>query len=132
TPAGFAECAAYSCEAGEAGTRHLLRSGASFTAIAAANDLIALGSIQALQGEGLRVPQDVSVIGHNDMPLVDRVSPPLTTVRILHYEMGFRAARLLLDSLRGVPGTTSTVVLRPELVVRASSAPPPVGKAERA
>ena len=122
-PAGYAECDAYSCDAGEDGTRRLLGTAAEFTAIVAANDLIALGAIQALQAQGRRVPQDVSVVGHNDMPLMDRVSPPLTTVRILHYEMGFRAARLLLDSLRGVPGTTSTVVLRPELVVRGSSAP---------
>ncbi len=118
------ECEAYSCDAGEQGLLRLWRRAQGCTAIVAANDLIALGAIQALQAMGLDVPRDVSVVGHNDMPLVDRVSPPLTTVRILHYEMGFRAARLLLESLRDVPGTTSTVVLRPELIVRASSAPP--------
>jgi LacI family transcriptional regulator len=122
--AAVEECEAYSCEAGETGLHRLLESRVPFTAIVAANDLIALGAIQALNARGLRVPEDVSVVGHNDMPLMDRVSPPLTTVRILHYEMGFRAARLLLDSLRGVPGTTSTVVLRPELVIRGSSQPP--------
>ncbi|VCU69691.1 HTH-type transcriptional repressor CytR [Pigmentiphaga humi] len=122
--AGHAECTAYSFEAGEDGARRLLDAGASFSAVVAANDLLALGAIQALQAQGRCVPDDVSVVGHNDMPLMDRVFPALTTVRILHYEMGYRAARLLLDSLRGVPGTTSTVVLRPELVVRGSSAPP--------
>jgi LacI family transcriptional regulator len=59
------------------------------------------------------------------MPLLDQVSPPLSSVRIQHYEMGFRAARLLLDALRGSPGSAdATVVLRPQLVVRASTAPP--------
>jgi LacI family transcriptional regulator len=71
------------------------------------------------------VPQQVSLIGHNDMPLLAQLSPPLTSVRIQHYEMGYRAARLLLEALRDVPGTASTVVLRPELVVRGSTAVAP-------
>ena len=97
----------------------------AFSAVVAANDLIALGALQALRARGLAVPDDVSLIGHNDMPLLDQVSPPLTSVRIQHYEMGFRAARLLLESLRSTPGSDqATVVLRPTLVVRASTAPP--------
>ncbi len=118
---------AYSVENGEAAMNALLakRSKTHFTAVVAANDLIALGGLQALKHAGLRVPQDVSVIGHNDMPLLDQVNPPLTSVRIQHYEMGFRAARLLIDALRERPGSQeATVVLRPQLVVRASTAAP--------
>jgi LacI family transcriptional regulator len=59
------------------------------------------------------------------MPLLDQVNPPLTSVRIQHYEMGFRAARLLMEALRERPGSQeATVVLRPQLMVRASTAAP--------
>ena len=131
TAAGMAVCASYSIESGDIGMAQLLdrgvrkRSLPPFTAVVAANDLIALGALQALQRQGLAVPQQVSLIGHNDMPLLAQISPPLSSVRIQHYEMGYRAARLLLEALRGVPGSESTVVLRPELVVRSSTAAAP-------
>ena len=121
-PAALAECAAYSIEAGAAGMAQLLGARKRFTAVVAANDLIALGALQVLHGRGIQVPQAMSLIGHNDMPLLDQISPPLTSVRIQHYEMGFRAARLLLEALQGVPGSASTLVLRPELVLRGSTA----------
>jgi len=127
-PAAVVECAAYAVEAGLAAMHELLakkRGKRAFTAVVAANDLIALGALQALRERGVAVPAEVSVIGHNDMPLLDQVSPPLSSVRIQHYEMGLRAARLLLEQLRGTPGSAdATVVLRPTLVVRASTAPP--------
>jgi LacI family transcriptional regulator len=133
-PAGVVDCAAYSIDAGAAAMRTLLdgtsraRRGraAGFSAVVAANDLIALGALQVLRERGVAVPQQVSVVGHNDIPLLDQISPPLTTVRIQHYQMGFRAAQLLLDALDGSPGSdAATVMLRPELIVRASTAPPP-------
>jgi LacI family transcriptional regulator len=132
-PAAIVDGQAYSIAAGDAAMRQLLairprgrgrerHAVPAFTAVVAANDLIALGALQVLQGAGLQVPQQVSLIGHNDMPLLAQLSPPLTSVRIQHYEMGYRAARLLLEALQGVPGTASTLVLRPELVVRGSTA----------
>jgi LacI family transcriptional regulator len=132
-PAAIVDGQAYSIAAGDAAMTQLLAIRArgrarersavpDFTAVVAANDLIALGALQVLQRAGLQVPQQVSLIGHNDMPLLAQLSPPLTSVRIQHYEMGYRAARLLLEALQGVPGTASTVVLRPELVVRGSTA----------
>lgn len=126
-PAALAECPAYSIAAGAAAMVQLLpQAGAPpFTAVVAANDLIALGALQVLHGRGIGVPGAVSLIGHNDMPLLDQISPPLTSVRIQHYEMGFRAARLLLEALQGVPGSASTLVLRPELVVRGSTGAAP-------
>jgi LacI family transcriptional regulator len=132
-PAAIVDGQAYSIAAGDAAMTQLLAIRArgrarersavpDFTAVVAANDLIALGALQVLQRAGLQVPQQVSLIGHNDMPLLAQLSPPLTSVRIQHYEMGYRAARLLLEALQDVPGTASTVVLRPELVVRGSTA----------
>lgn len=128
-PGGIVDCTAYSVQAGQAAMDELLvkRRGKRlpFSAVVAANDLIALGALQALRERGIAVPGEVSVVGHNDMPLLDQVSPPLTSVRIQHYEMGYRAARLLLESLRGTPGSVeATVVLRPSLVVRGSTAAP--------
>jgi LacI family transcriptional regulator len=127
--AAVVECGAYAVAAGHAAMAPLLarrRGKLPFTAVVAANDLIALGALQALRERGIGVPETVSVIGHNDMPLLDQVSPPLSSVRIQHYEMGLRAARLLLDSLRAGPGSgEATVVLRPTLVARASTAAPP-------
>jgi LacI family transcriptional regulator len=121
-PVAVEDCESYSIDAGDAAMSRLLAAGAPCTAVVAANDLIALGALQALQRHGVAVPQAVSLIGHNDMPLLAQISPPLSSVRIQHYEMGYRAARLLLEALQGVPGTASTLVLRPELVVRGSTA----------
>ena len=76
---------------------------------------------------GVRVPQDVSVVGFNDMDWSDRFSPPLTTVRVPHHRLGVEAAGLLLERL-GDPATPARhVVLPVELVVRGSTAPPGAG-----
>jgi LacI family transcriptional regulator len=94
-----------------------------FTAIVAGNDLLALGCYDALGQAGLRCPDDVSVVGYNDMPFVDRVTPPLTTVRVPHYELGATAARLMLEQLRGTDVPPRQLMLPPELVIRGSTAP---------
>ena len=94
------------------------------TAIVAANDLLALGIYDALGERGLSCPTDVSVVGHNDMPYVDMLSPPLTTVRIAQREMGNQAARLLLDAIAGPAARRERVVLAPTLIVRGSTARP--------
>ncbi len=92
--------------------RTLLDSGPEFTAVLAGNDLLALGVYDALSERGLRCPDDISVVGFNDMPFMDKVSPPLTTVRIPHYEIGAEAARLLLEVLIR-PGPPSAFAVAP-------------------
>jgi LacI family transcriptional regulator len=114
--------AAYTRPAGRAAAESLLDRG-GVTAIAAANDLLALGAYEALAARGLACPQDVSIVGHNDMPLVDMVAPPLTTIRIGLKQMGDETARLLLEQMRGRPETVTRIV-EPQLVVRGSTAPP--------
>ena len=109
----------------------LLDAAPDLTAVVAANDLLALGLYDALGARGRRCPADISVVGHNDMPLVDMIAPPLTTIRILHHEMGLQAARLLLERMRKTSEGVADVVLRPELVVRASTAPPPARRRRR-
>ncbi|MBJ3775447.1 LacI family DNA-binding transcriptional regulator [Acuticoccus mangrovi] len=96
-----------------------------FTALLCANDRLALGAIAALRQRGLSVPHDVSVTGFNDLSSLDAVTPPLTTVRILQFEAGEAAARLLLALLRDpqadIPAET---VLPVVLVPRESVATP--------
>lgn len=90
----------------------------------AANDLLAIGCYDVLKGAGLRIPEDVSVIGYNDAYLVDRLSPPLTTVRHPLYDIGVRAGRMILERIAGVETGAMTVSLATTLVVRGSTAPP--------
>ncbi|WP_338664584.1 LacI family DNA-binding transcriptional regulator [Pararoseomonas sp. SCSIO 73927] len=115
--------AAYTREEGDRAAARLIARRPDLTALTCANDLLALGAYDACRRAGLRIPRDISVTGHNDMPMVDLIEPPLTTVRILHGEMGRQAAGLLLNRI-GRGGEASTLVLPSELVVRASTAAP--------
>jgi LacI family transcriptional regulator len=108
----------------------LLSGGLEFTAIMAGNDLLALGCYDALEEHGLQCPDEVSVVGYNDMPFVDRFRPPLTTVRVPHYELGATAAGLMLEQLSGTDAPPRQLLLTPELVVRGSTAPA-VAQADR-
>jgi LacI family transcriptional regulator len=112
----------YTREHGRAAAERLLRQHREVTAIVAANDLLALGVYDALRESGRECPKDVSVVGHNDMPLVDLVQPALTTVRISHYEMGRQAADLLEQAIQDAGGAIRNVVLQPILMVRNSTA----------
>src|SRR6185295_15452462 len=94
------------------------------TAIVAGNDLMALGCYDVFAARGIQCPRDISVAGFNDMPFADRFAPPLTTVRIPHYEIGVAAAQLLLDILQGGHDGPTEVVLEPQLVARGSTAAP--------
>jgi LacI family transcriptional regulator len=102
----------------------LLADGQDVTAIVAGNDLMALGCYDVFAARGVDCPRDISVAGFNDMPFADRFAPPLTTVRIPHYEIGVAAAQLLLDILQGEHDGPAQVVLQPELVARGSTAAP--------
>jgi LacI family transcriptional regulator len=129
------ESAGYTAQAGAEATRALLEHRPDVTAILAGNDLIALGSLRVLRARGLRCPQDVSLVGFNDMAFADDFHPALTTVHVPHLELGAEAARLLLDRLdrpatadgAGAILPTTTVLLPLRLVVRASTAAPPAG-----
>jgi LacI family transcriptional regulator len=100
-----------------------------FTAIVAGNDLLALGCYDALEQRDLRCPDDVSVVGYNDMPFVDRFRPALTTIRVPHYELGSTAAHLMLEQLQESDAPARQLLLPPELVIRGSTAPPAGDKA---
>jgi LacI family transcriptional regulator len=115
---------AYSRQEGQAATAALLDASPGLTAIAASNDLLALGAYLELKRRGLSCPGDISIVGHNDMPLIDMVDPPLTTVRIAHAEMGQAAARRLLERLADSDAEASVTLMPAELVVRGSTRKP--------
>lgn len=115
----------FSEEEGRRVCGELLDAGRNVTAIVAANDLLAIGCYDALEARGLRCPEDVSIVGFNDMPLVDHLRPPLTTVRVPQREIGNVAAELLLERLSEGPETPREILLEPTLVIRGSTAPPP-------
>jgi LacI family transcriptional regulator len=103
----------------------LVAGGRDFTAIAAANDLVALGCYDVFAERGIDCPGDVSVVGFNDMPFADRFRPPLTTVHIPHYDIGKAAAELMLEELAGEAGARPRHRrLEPHLMVRGSTAAP--------
>ncbi len=116
---------AFTAAAGKRACADLLARGRALTAIVAGNDLIALGCMEALGASGLRCPQDVSIVGHNDTPMVASLRPPLTTVAIPQEAIGAEAARVLLDRLEGEEPETDPILLPTELIVRGSTAPPP-------
>ncbi|TDT37527.1 LacI family transcriptional regulator [Streptomyces sp. BK208] len=115
----------------EAGYRQgleLLRRPDRPTAVFAGNDLQALGLYEAARELGLRIPQDLSVVGFDDLPVARWVGPPLTTVRQPLMEMAEAAARLVLDLGRDEGSSTATrVELATSLEVRSSTAPPREG-----
>lgn len=122
TPGPIEVTTGYSREAGQLAADRLLDSH-RVSAIIAANDLLALGVYQTIAARGLRCPDDISIVGHNDMPMVDLLQPPLTTVRICHREMGREAAQLLLRNISEPSAmATRNVVLMPSMVIRASTA----------
>ncbi|MFL5871107.1 MAG: LacI family DNA-binding transcriptional regulator [Solirubrobacterales bacterium] len=109
---------------GERLCNELLGRDLGVTAIVAGNDLMALGCYDAFVARGIACPGDISVVGYNDMPFAGWFDPPLTTVRIPHYEIGARAAELLLEQLRDPEVEPTQVLLEPELIVRGSTAAP--------
>jgi LacI family transcriptional regulator len=113
----------FSIDEGYRCAREILSTRDSCTAIAAGNDMLAVGCYLALEEAGLRCPGDISVVGFNDMPFIDMLRPPLTTIAFSHYQVGAQAADLLIERLNGSTGPAKVIYVVPELIVRGSTAP---------
>lgn len=113
----------YSQEAGYENARRLLSLLKPPTAIFAANDLMAIGAMVAVREAALAIPEDVSVIGFDDIPQASITTPRLTTVVVPKYEMGRTAAELLLRRIENPSAPFESVVLPHTLIVRESSGP---------
>jgi len=102
--------------------KKLLAKHDDITALVAASDLIALGCLDAVKEAGLSVPEDIAVVGMNDIPMLERMVPSLRAISIPKYEMGAQAARILLDIINDVSSDPVIMKMRPKLVIRNSTA----------
>jgi LacI family transcriptional regulator len=124
-PDGYVRTGRFSYEHGLAGGAALLDLPRPPTAVFAGSDETALGVIEAARGRGLRIPEDLSVVGFDDTPVARLAAPPLTTVRQPLREMGAVAVRTALRLSAGERVDSHHVELATELVVRRSTAHPP-------
>lgn len=121
-PALVVPCQRWSEREGALALRRVLDAVSRFTAVVAGNDLIALGCYDVFAERGIVCPDDMSVVGFNDMPFLDKLQPPLTSVAIPHQQVGVEAARMLLESLHEPDRTGRSVLLPLSLAVRGSTA----------
>jgi DNA-binding LacI/PurR family transcriptional regulator len=111
-------------ESGRRLAAKLLESADRPTALVVGNGMMTLGALEAIHARGLRIPEDVAVVGYDDMPWALALTPALTVVRQPGYELGSRAMELLRQRIREPARSITTVMLQPELVVRGSSGAP--------
>jgi LacI family transcriptional regulator len=111
-------------QSGYSKTLLLLRMIPRPTAIFAGNDLIALGALLAIRDTGLRCPEDISVMGFDDLDFAEIINPSLSSVSQPGYQLGTTAARLLLDRVEGDTAPAKHLVLETSLKIRDSVAPP--------
>ena len=114
--------AGYSIDAGREAAQRLLAKHPNLTALMAAQDQAAVGCLGTLDVRGLRVPEDISVIGFDDIPMAGLPRINLTSVRVPCRSIGQTAAQLALDRISSSEGNVKTILIRPELVVRGSTA----------
>jgi len=113
----------YGIESGRAAMREILHLG-GVTGVFAANDMMAIGALQEARDQGLSVPENISVVGFDDIPLAAMISPSLTTVEQPALSMGRLAIDLLLETMAGKKEDPSHITLETKLHIRASSAAP--------
>jgi len=96
------------------------------TAVFVASDVVALGAMQAIKRAGLRIPEDMAVVGFDDIPLSEYYDPPLTTLRLPAYGLGWAAGERLVRLVNAEGLDVESVLLESELIARQSSVGNPV------
>lgn len=112
----------FTYESGQTAAGRALEAGLRFDSVFAHNDVMAAGAMAVLRGAGLRIPEDVAVVGFDDLPLAAQTDPPLTAVHQPIREMGQTAARMLLAACAGTPPPDEPIVLPTSFTVRTSTA----------
>jgi DNA-binding LacI/PurR family transcriptional regulator len=125
TSRGLIETGNHRIDGGRMAMERLLEAKNRPTAVLASNDLTAIGAIGAIHQHGLRVPEDISVVGFDDIEMSAFVYPPLTTVRLSRAAIADRAFHALYTAEGRSALTPAEYTIRPELIVRGSTAPPP-------
>lgn len=123
TPAVMVEASAWMPQAGYEAALRLLEQNAPFSALVAGNDYLALGAILALTERGIRVPEDVSIVGFDDTPEAAFFRPPLTTVRQDYEAMGKQSIQYLMELINNPDTPVYHRILTPEFIERASTQP---------
>lgn len=111
---------AYDPETAYAAAELLLNSGRRITAIQCLNDMMAVGAMRAVQERGLRVPEDIAIVGFDDIRLARFTTPPLTTIHVPEIDIGYTAGQMLLDLIHNRPLQQRHAMLPIEMVVRGS------------
>ena len=119
-PAWVRPCS-FQVEGGKAVARELLTDHPEITALFCYNDLVAIGALQACIELGRQVPDDLAIVGFDDIPTAALVTPALTTCRVPRQTLGEQAMQLLLDRIDGCTDECEEIVLQTELVIRASA-----------
>ncbi|MCS6949777.1 MAG: LacI family DNA-binding transcriptional regulator [Armatimonadota bacterium] len=114
----------YTPPSGKEAMTQLLQQAPELTAVVCANDWMALGALEAIHQQGLRIPEDISVTGFDDIDAAQWVSPPLTTMRQPMRQIGLKAAEVLLKQMESGERSREVFLFPAELVVRKSVAPP--------
>ena len=99
-------------------TKQMLEENLDFTAIFAYNDMVAFGSMQAIKGKGLRIPEDIGLVGYDDIPFSSLINPPLTTIRLKKQELGAESVKLLLSRINEKHKNAIKRMLDVELIAR--------------
>jgi LacI family transcriptional regulator len=107
-------------QSGVAAMEELLQVEPRPSAVFVASDTVALGALQCLRRRGLRIPEDLAVVGFDDIPLVEFIDPPLTTVRLPAFGLGWGAGELLTRMIAGEEINNPRIILETELIVRES------------
>jgi len=99
-------------------TKQMLEKNLDFTAIFAYNDMMAFGVMQAIKEKGLKIPQDIGLVGYDDIPFGSLISPSLTAVKVKKQDLGVESVKLLLSRINGIRKKTKKIMLDVELVIR--------------
>jgi LacI family transcriptional regulator len=99
-------------------TKQLFEKELNFNAIFAYNDMMAFGAMQAIKEKGLRIPEDIGLVGYDDIPFSSLTSPPLTTIRLKKQDLGIECVKLLLSRINNKRKKTKKIMLDVELIKR--------------
>ena len=99
-------------------TKQMLEKNLDFTAIFAYNDMMAFGAMQAIKEKGLRIPEDIGLVGYDDIPFSSLISPPLTTVKVKKQDLGVESVKLLLSRINSNRKKIKKIMLDVELIIR--------------
>jgi DNA-binding LacI/PurR family transcriptional regulator len=114
----------FTCDSGFEAMIRLLDGPLPFTAVFVASDVVALGAIRAIRQRDICVPNDISVVGFDDIPMIDYLQPGLTTVHLPITTIGFRAGEMLMNLIKAVPIDDNQIRLDTRLILRGSTAAP--------